>query len=86
MTAKKAEKGDYSYIPLENLLSKVSGMYKLVILASRRAVELNQGSNKLVDITAKAKCSTVALEEIKDGKVFYKISDKDDKEAKKKAS
>ena len=82
MTAKRIEKGDYSYVPLEDLLSKVSGMYKLVTLASRRAVELNQGSKQLVDITSKAKCSTVALEEIKAGQVFYEIID--EKEDKKK--
>ena len=86
MTAKKTDKRDFSYVPLENLLSRVSGMYKLVIVASRRAVELNQGSNKLVDITAKAKCSTVALEEIREGKVSYKVTEQNEKDNKKKAS
>ena len=84
MTSKRVEKGDYSYVPLEDLLSKVSGMYKLVTLASRRAVELNQGGKQLVDITSKAKCSTVALEEIRAGRVYYEVID--EKEDKKKAS
>lgn len=61
-----------SYIPVEDLLGKVGSMYKLVILASRRTVELNDGGQKLVDISPKVKVSIVALEEIREGKVAYK--------------
>ncbi len=60
------------YIPVEDLLDKVDSMYKLVILASRRAGELNSGGQKLIDISPRAKLSTVALEEIRKGKVTYK--------------
>ena len=60
------------YIPVEDLLDKVDSMYKLVILASRRAGELNDGGQKLIDISPRAKLSTVALEEIRKGKVTYK--------------
>ena len=61
-----------AYIPVEELLDKVESRYKLVILASRRAAELNSGGQRLVDISAKAKISTIALEEIREGKIIYK--------------
>ncbi|MBI2447868.1 MAG: DNA-directed RNA polymerase subunit omega [Candidatus Omnitrophica bacterium] len=62
------------YIPQEELLNRVGSIYKLVILASERALELNNGSPRLVD-TKSTKVSTVALLEIKEGKVGYKIVD-----------
>ena len=68
------EEKDRSYIAVEDLLDKVDSRYKLVILASRRAVELSNGGQKLVDMSPKAKASTVALEEIKEGKIEYKKS------------
>jgi DNA-directed RNA polymerase subunit omega len=66
------EVNDMSYIPMEDLLDKVESRYKLVILASRRAVELNEGKQRLVEINPKAKSSTIALEEIREGKIEYK--------------
>lgn len=63
---------DMSYIAMEDLLEKVDSRYKLVILASRRAVELSKGGQRLVDISPKAKASTIALEEIREGKISYK--------------
>lgn len=59
------------YIPVEELLEKTDSMYKLVILASKRALELNEGSPKLVETDSK-KVTTVALEEIRRGKVSIK--------------
>lgn len=64
-----------SYVPMEDLLEKVGSRYKLVVLASRRAMELNEGKPRLVDISPKAKISTIALEEIRKGKVNYKKSE-----------
>ena len=61
-----------AYIPVEDLLDKVASRYKLVILAARRAEELNNGGQRLVDINPKVKISTIALEEIREGKVTYK--------------
>jgi len=69
-----AEEKDMSYIPMEDLLKKVDSRYKLVILASRRATELSDGGQRLVDISPKAKISTIALEEIREGKINYKKS------------
>lgn len=61
-----------SSISVENLLDKTgNSIYKLVILASKRALELNEGSPKLVETESK-KISTVALEEIREGKIGMK--------------
>jgi DNA-directed RNA polymerase subunit omega len=59
-------------VSIENLLDKTdNSIYKLVILASKRALELNEGSPKLVETESK-KIATVALEEIREGKIGMK--------------
>jgi len=61
-----------SPVSVENLLDKTDGsIYKLVILASKRALELNEDSPKLVETDSK-KIAAVALEEIKEGKICMK--------------
>lgn len=60
-----------SYVPLESLLKKSKpSLYKLVLTAASRANELAQGATPLIQ-TAKKKVSTIALEEIAAGKVYY---------------
>lgn len=62
-----------TYVPLEKLLDKSdNSVYKLVVLASRRALEIAEGQPKLVSVNASVKPSTVALYEISEGKVRYK--------------
>ncbi len=59
------------YVPHEKLLDKSNNsIYKLVILASRRALELAEGQPKLVGMDSSIKPSTIALYEIAEGKVF----------------
>lgn len=58
-------------ISTEDVLDKTGSIYKLVILASKRALELNEGSPKLVETDSK-RISTIALEEIKSGKIVMK--------------
>jgi DNA-directed RNA polymerase omega subunit len=62
------------YAALEKMLDKTDGsIYKLVVVASKRALELAEGNPKMVgDINAAAKPSTVALREISEGKVKAK--------------
>ena len=62
------------HVPIENLLDKTQGsIYKLVILASRRALEIAEGQPTLVGLSlATTKPSTIALHEIADGKVQFK--------------
>lgn len=60
------------YVPLETLLDKSGGsIYKLVVLASRRALEIAEGQPKLVAVNSSTKPSTIALHEIAAGKVKY---------------
>ena len=57
-------------IPLENLYSKTHSMYKLVVLASMRALELNAGAAKLT-LDEKKDVLQTALLEIVEGKITY---------------
>lgn len=60
-----------SYVPIQDLLAKTGSMYKLVVLAAMRASELNAGAPQLVESEGE-KVSTIALEEIAQGKVKLK--------------
>lgn len=61
-----------SYVPLEGLLREKKGsIYKLVILASKRALEIEGGAPNLVESPSK-KSTTIALQEIIQGKVDYR--------------
>lgn len=66
-----------SYItPIEKLYERIGSMYKLVIIAAKRALELSDGSPRLVEAPAKEKPSLVALREIEAGKVTFRIKKK----------
>ncbi len=57
----------------EKLLDKSMGsIYKLVILASKRALEIAEGQPRLVEDDLTVKPSTVALHEIEAGKIEAK--------------
>jgi len=61
-----------NYVPIEQMLDKSdNSIYKLVILASKRALELAEGQPSLVEASASSKPSVVALREIAAGKVRY---------------
>lgn len=61
--------------PIDKLLDKTHSIYKLVIIASRRTIELADGAQKLVDTPADMKPCDIAMEEIFEGKVSYKIKE-----------
>lgn len=62
-----------SYIPIEKIINKAEGsLYKLVILASKRALELSEGVPSLVETNPELKSTTIALREIAEGKVRVK--------------
>jgi len=63
-----------SYMPVGKIFKDSDSIFKLTILAARRAVELNNGANKLIN-TSTTKFSTIALEEIAAGRVKYKIKE-----------
>ncbi len=58
-------------VPIEELLKRCSSVYRLVILAARRAKEITEGSPSLVE-PRYSKVTSVALDEILQGKVLYK--------------
>ncbi len=67
-------------VPMEELLNKTNNsIYKLVVLASKRAIELNSGAGKLIDAKPNIKLSTLALEEIRQGKIKLKKETKEKK-------
>ena len=57
-------------VPLEELLARCPSIYKLVVVAARRAKQLAEGAPKLVEGDFK-KITSIALEEIRQGKVTY---------------
>ena len=69
-------------VPIEELLKRCGSIYRLVILAAKRAKELAEGSPPLVESSSR-KPTTVALEEILHGKVLYKGDEAPERAAKK---
>ena len=67
------------YVALEKLLDKTEhSIYKLVILASKRALEIAEGQPSMVATNSTTKPSTIALYEIAEKRVqFRKIKPKD---------
>ena len=53
-----------------DLLEKVEDRYSLVIVTSKRARQLIDGSKQLVDVDSK-KALTIAINEVNDGAVGY---------------
>ena len=62
-------------VAMDKLLDKTGSIYKLVVLASRRAIELNEGAARLVNAPLDAKPTGVCLQEILEGKISYKIKE-----------
>ena len=69
-------------VPTEELLKRCGSVYRLVILAARRAKELADGAPPLVE-TQQRKATSIALEEILQGKVLYKPGESDGRGGKK---
>ena len=62
-------------IPIDELIKKTGSIYKLAILASRRTIELNEGASPLVNTSPDSKVAQVALKEILEGRISYKVKD-----------
>ncbi|MCK4518668.1 MAG: DNA-directed RNA polymerase subunit omega [Candidatus Omnitrophica bacterium] len=60
-------------VSLEELLKKTGSLYKLVNLASKRALQLNEGAPPLIKSDEKMKYPAIALKEILEGKIDYKV-------------
>ena len=61
------------YQPLEKLLPRANNsIYKLVLMAAKRATELADGAPRLVDFPSSDKVTNIALDEIAIGRVELK--------------
>ena len=56
----------------EDLMDKIGSIYKLCNLAALRAMELNGGMKKLVDVEPGEKITSIAISEIDAGRVRLK--------------
>lgn len=67
-----------SYVPLEEVLDKVNGsLYKLVVLAAKRAAQISEGAQVLTENIKKEDKPTIkALQELREGKIAYEILEK----------
>ena len=72
------------YMEIEELVERCGSMYKLVILAAKRAKELADGAPPLVEFDHK-KATSIALEEIRQGRVLYKAPAAEEAKKEKKA-
>ena len=64
-------------VSMEELLKRCPSVYKLVVVAAKRAKAISEGAPKLVEGEYK-KVASVALEEIRQGKVVYHAEDEGD--------
>ena len=64
----------YDELKEEEIVNLVGGRFKLSTLIQKRLVQLNQGSNPLVDTTSNDKMEIV-LQEIRAGKIRLDMSD-----------
>jgi DNA-directed RNA polymerase omega subunit len=75
-----------AYQPIEKLLPRANNsIYKLVLIAAKRAMELADGAQKLIDFPSSPKTTTIALDEVLAGKVELKGL-AEDREASQKKS
>jgi len=61
---------------IDTLLNKTNSLYKLVALASMRAVELSDGAPNLLGEKPDTKPVGLAIREIAEGKITYKLKEK----------
>ena len=69
--------------PIDELIKQCHSIYKLVVIAARRAKELSQGAPKLVQIDLK-KVTSIALEVIRQGKIQLKPVEGEEEPARRK--
>ena len=65
-----------SFPSLEKSLDKVPNRYLLVVLAAKRARQLNRGAQPLLE-TKQKKPTSIALEEIADSRIAYRVKEED---------
>lgn len=61
-----------TYPSIDKIMEKIDSPYTLIILAARRARQLNIGGNELLEEYKSNKPVSMSLEEIAKGKVKYR--------------
>jgi|GEM_PF-1077805 len=61
---------------IDSLLNKTNSLFKLVVLAAMRAIELGDGAPNLVGEKPESKPVNLAIREIAEGKISYKLKEK----------
>ena len=64
-------------IATEDFRDKIDSLYRLVIVASRRASQVARTESRPLVATRSKKSTVIALEEVLEGKVSYTTSDQD---------
>lgn len=67
-------------ISVEQFADKIDSLYRLVIVAAHRATHVGKPDSRALVPVRSRKATMVALEEILEGKVGYRIIDSDDEE------
>ena len=62
---------------VEDFHGKIDSLYRLVIVAARRASQLNRTESRPLVSARSRKATVMAMEEILDGKVTYKTGPQD---------
>jgi len=63
------------HFDVQGMVAKTdNSIYKLVVLASKRALEISEGQPKLIKISSSLKPSIIALAEISAGKVHLAVN------------
>lgn len=65
-----------AYMPREKIFKNGDSIFKITLIAAKRAIELSNGAKKLIE-TNSQKFSTIALEEISKGKVRYIVKEEE---------
>ena len=70
----------YALEDFENEDESMDSLYRLVNIASRRANQLNKPESRPLVHTSAQKMTMVALEEVLEGKVWYRTDDEESDE------
>jgi len=65
---------------VEDFREKIDSLYRLVIVASRRAGQVNRPESRPLVATRSKKPTVIALEEIIEGKVSYSTGPRDEED------
>jgi len=58
-------------VPVQDMMKRVGSVFKLVLVASQRTVQLIEGAKPLVETKKNMKLGTIALLEIAEGKLEF---------------